>query len=242
MLKSDQINELASALAKAQAEMKPAAFDSTNPHFKSKYASLASVWEACKGPLSKNGLSVSQGLNEAGMLETILMHTSGQYLISAMRVSSEKQTMQSMGSALTYAKRYSLSAMVGIVSDEDDDANSADAPRVVAAPRKQAPPQHIQPEEIFEEPPFDVEPPGPPVEAPKSTENTITDAQAKRLFAIAKKHHWTDDGIKSAIKQAFGIDSTRKIPWVKYNQLCQYIEMGLGPDQVAERFLMQGIP
>ena len=124
---SNEINELAAALAKAQGEITGALKDSANPFFKSKYADLASCWDACRGPLSKNGLSVVQGLDVSDghlYLKTRLMHSTGQWIDSTTPVTPKDDTPQGMGSALTYARRYALTAMVG-VAQVDDDANAA---------------------------------------------------------------------------------------------------------------------
>lgn len=127
MQTSEAINELAAALAKAQGEITGALKDSANPFFKSKYADLASCWDACRGPLSKNGLSVVQGLDVSDghlYLKTRLMHATGQWISSTTPVTPKDDTPQGMGSALTYARRYALTAMVG-VAQVDDDANAA---------------------------------------------------------------------------------------------------------------------
>lgn len=126
---SEQINELAAALAKAQAAMKPAAKDSENPHFRSKYADLASIWEACRKPLTDNGLSIVQAPADAGdgvvSLRTLLLHASGQWMATTVSARLTKNDAQGVGSALTYLRRYSLAGMVGVVADEDDDGNAA---------------------------------------------------------------------------------------------------------------------
>lgn len=119
--------ELATALAKAQAAMKPALKDSTNPHFKSKYADLTSVWEACRDALTKNGLSVVQATEfegDAVWIKTILLHASGEMIEGRYPLRPVQNTPQGMGSAISYARRYALAAMVGVVSD-DDDGNEA---------------------------------------------------------------------------------------------------------------------
>lgn len=126
-MKSEQINELATALAKAQTEIKPALKDSDNPFFKSKYADLAAVQAACMPYLTKNGLSVVQQVNYVNnetILETTLMHSSGQWIKAIAPVKPTKNDPQGLGSALTYMRRYSLAALVG-VSQEDDDGNAA---------------------------------------------------------------------------------------------------------------------
>lgn len=122
-MKSETINELATALAKAQGEIASASKSSENPHFRSRYADLASVWDACRASLSKNGLSVIQtvGQDEAGfVLNTTLCHSSGQWIESQMHLLLAKQDMQGLGSAITYARRYSLASIVGVAQDDDD--------------------------------------------------------------------------------------------------------------------------
>lgn len=127
MTTSEQINELATALATAQAEMGNAVKDSTNPHFKSKYADLASV-RAAIAPMSKHGLSVVQscrlGATEGGQMvaevETRLLHKSGQWMADTLAVPVSKPDAQGIGSALTYGRRYSLAAFAGIAPEDDD--------------------------------------------------------------------------------------------------------------------------
>lgn len=121
-LQSDQINELMTALAKAQGEMTHASKDSENPHFRSRFADLASVWKACREPLSKNGLAVTQTLDFAGerqVLITQLGHSSGQWIKSII-VLPQSNKPQETGSLLSYFRRYSLAAMVGVFQDDDD--------------------------------------------------------------------------------------------------------------------------
>ena len=125
---SEQINELAAALAIAQGSITGALKDSANPFFKSKYADLASVWDACRDSLSKNGLAVVQvaSTSETGaaVITTTLCHKSGQWIRGSISLMPVKSDPQGMGSALTYARRYALASMVG-VAQVDDDANSA---------------------------------------------------------------------------------------------------------------------
>jgi hypothetical protein len=128
MKMSEQINELAEALAKAQGAVDNAAKASNNPHFKSKYADLAAVREAIREPLSSNGLSYVQflrGENGAIEIETMLMHKSGQYLADTLRIPLSKNDAQGIGSAASYGRRYALMAVVGIASSEDDDDGNA---------------------------------------------------------------------------------------------------------------------
>jgi hypothetical protein len=110
---SEQINEIATALAKAQGVMDAAGKDAANPHFKSKFASLASVREAIRKPLSDNGLAYTR-----------LIHSSGQFIGDTLRVPLAQATPQGVGSASSYGRRYALMAIVGLAA-EDDDAEAA---------------------------------------------------------------------------------------------------------------------
>ena len=141
MNKSESLKELATALSKAQGEMKGAMKDAANPFFKSKYADLASVVEAIRTAFAKNGLSYVQTVEPSEKdevrVETVLMHSSGEWLSSGvLALPVSKSDAQGFGSALTYARRYSLSAACG-VAPEDDDGNAASR----AAPPKQAMPE-----------------------------------------------------------------------------------------------------
>lgn len=138
MYQSEQINELATALAKAQGQISPAIKDSSNPFFKSKYADLSSVWNACKDPLSTNGLAVLQTMDYRDnqlFLVTTLAHSSGQWMRSSIPIVTEKNNAQGIGAAITYMRRYALSAMVGITCDDDDDGNAS----VIMPERKPTP-------------------------------------------------------------------------------------------------------
>lgn len=155
-MQSEQINELATALAKAQAEMKPAAFDKVNPHYKNKYASLQSFITAIKEPLNKYGLSFVQstGLHDKGtVLITKLMHSSGQWINGEMLVTQDKPGIQAFGCQLTYCKRYALSSMLGISADEDDDGEldrKETPPQKQVEPKKSAPVTKIDEKQAIE--------------------------------------------------------------------------------------------
>lgn len=118
----------AEAFVKLQGEIKPAVKDATNPAFRSKYADLSAVWEAVRGPLADNGFGVIQAPQFEGetmFLETTLLHASGDRMVSRYPLRPMKHDPQGYGSAITYAKRYALSAMLGVVADDDDDGNAA---------------------------------------------------------------------------------------------------------------------
>ena len=128
MEKSQSIASLASALAKAQAEMGNTAKKATNPHFKKNYADLNQVLEVAKETLPKFGLSIAQFPTEcAGGIvgvTTILMHESGEWVQGTATAPIEKSNAQGVGSAITYLRRYALKSVLGI-ADEDDDGNKA---------------------------------------------------------------------------------------------------------------------
>jgi 2-methylisocitrate lyase-like PEP mutase family enzyme len=137
MRTSEQINELAGALAKAQGALDDAEKAATNPHFRSRYADLAAVRDAIRVPLSSNGLSyvqMARGDTGAVEVETMLMHSSGQFIADTLRLPVLQNTPQAFGSALTYARRYSLMAMVGIAASEDDDDGNKATERAPMGP------------------------------------------------------------------------------------------------------------
>ena len=139
---SETIGAIAGALAKAQAEMKSAKKNQDNPYFKSVYADLASCYEACREPLTKNGIAVFQGIEdsidgESVTLNTMLLHSSGEWLSSSLRMPLLKKDPQAVGSVITYARRYGLSAAIGLAS-EDDDAESGMVRGSVPSPAQKA--------------------------------------------------------------------------------------------------------
>jgi hypothetical protein len=128
MEKSESITELTKALIKVQESLKPAVRDKNNPFLKTKYADLSGVWDVCRNLLQQNKLAVAQvgGIDVGGSyLETILAHESGEWISGKYPLKPVKaDDPQALGSALTYARRYTLAAILGIVT-EDDDAEGA---------------------------------------------------------------------------------------------------------------------
>lgn len=122
-LQSDQINELTTALVEVQKELKAISKDASNPFFKSKYATLQACIEGSRDALTKHGLAISQTTSadaDSSYLITSLMHTSGQYIRGIYQLTPVKNDPQSLGSAMTYARRYAYAAIVGLVQDDDD--------------------------------------------------------------------------------------------------------------------------
>ena len=129
MSQSESIAALAAALSKAQAGITGALKDSANPFFKSRYADLASCWDACRKQLTDNGLAVIQAtdiLDGRTVLVTTLAHASGEWVRSVTPVLTKDDGPQAQGSGITYARRYALAAMVGL-AQIDDDAEAAQA-------------------------------------------------------------------------------------------------------------------
>jgi len=130
-----EINELAAALAQAQGKFKPVPKTGKNPHLRNEYATLDDIIGAIRGPLSEHGLSFVQLLSSNGdgvtNLKTILLHESGQQLESSVTVAADPDhrginDLQALGAAITYMKRYSLAAMLGIAADADTDGEGTE--------------------------------------------------------------------------------------------------------------------
>jgi hypothetical protein len=137
MIQSESIANLAKALSIVQGKLTHAKKDSANPFFKSKYADLESVWDACRDLLASNGLAVAQfpgtycELDHSMSLTTILTHESGEYISQEMSVPVTKPDAQGAGSCLTYMRRYALAAVVGVVQADDDGNAAALSPKPV---------------------------------------------------------------------------------------------------------------
>jgi len=201
MQKTEIITELAVALHKAQQGLNLAKKDKKNQFFKSSYADLRSVWETCKKPLGDNNLAVIQTMgfdNGHHYVETMLLHTSGQYIMGVQKLELTKVDMQGIGSAVTYARRYGLMAILGICP-EDDDAEGA-----VVHEKQQAP---------ASKPP-----------AIKSGKKVITEKQGKRLIAIAVANGFTRELIKDYILHKYQIEHLRDIPMDIYDDVVKHFE------------------
>lgn len=130
MTHSESLKEFAPAMAKAQAVMKGAPRDHTNPAFpRSRYADLASVWDACREALTSNGFSVLQMPSADGnavTITTMLLHSSGEWMAEPLTMTAKDAGPQSIGSAITYGRRYGLMAAVGICPEDDDGEAATD--------------------------------------------------------------------------------------------------------------------
>lgn len=149
MKTSPTIDKLAAALIKSQVAIKNAPKTGTNPHFKNKYVPLDEMIPVCKEALNANGISFVQGAEQSESgdvlhLSTMLLHTSGEWIESTLTMRPVKADPQGIGSCITYARRYSLAAICGVASDEDDDGNAASQPE----PAKKSPAKPVKPEPV----------------------------------------------------------------------------------------------
>ena len=187
MRNSEQINELAVALNKAQADFMVAKKDAKNPFFKSKYATLNAVYEAVAEALLKNGLSVIQPI-VGDAVETTIIHTSGQFITSSCPIVCAKQNdPQAMGSAITYARRYSLASLLGVMTDEDDDGEKAMA--------RPAPKQSVK-------------------EAPKAEKKQEKEPETPQCLLTLSKFREKMNGIKDGSIDITKPDNQKKIQFV----------------------------
>lgn len=215
--RSPTIGELTKALAAAQGTLQGASKSGRNPHFNSRYADLSSVWEACREPLATHGLAVIQLPERRDgdvAVTTILSHVSGEWIGSRLSTAIARQDAQSVGSAITYLRRYALAAMVG-VAPEDDDGEAA-VGRTESRPAPLQPPRRVTEESAA---PIAVasrtaSAPTPAATAPESREDgngepIISEAERQDLYKLlnlrGKKHGefkaWLlGQGIASGVK------------------------------------------
>lgn len=187
MNKSESIGKLATAMVQAQKAMTFARRDSTANY--GRYADLAAVVEAIKAPLTDNGLAYTQTTDidsDGGVIvETMLMHTSGEWISSPLRMKPTQNTPQGIGSAITYARRYGLQAICGIPTDDDDGDAASCKPAQQQAAAKPRPALQRMPET----PPAADRPTPTAADAPPATGNAglMSDAQRKMIWAIGRK-------------------------------------------------------
>lgn len=218
MKMSPTVGAIAKAIADAQIDIGAAIMDAKNPHFGSRYATLAAVMDAAK-PLAKHGVAVSQAaevIEGRVIISTILMHSSGEWISESISLKPRQDDPQSVGSAITYGRRYLLAALAGIAADEDDDGNAATDPRKSAAkptPKPAARPEpkieaHIgpapaEPKAVKHTVELPADPK--PAEPQKTAEAATTGAEMAALRKAAR-----DAAIKAGIRdraECFGVAS-----------------------------------
>lgn len=198
MKTSDQINELAAALALAQGTIDDAIADAENPHYRSTYADLASIRAAIRLPFNQNGLSLSQWpttIDGKPALTTRLMHKSGQWMEDTAQLIIEKPTMQGFGSAITYMRRYSASAIAGL-AENDDDGNDAEKHPVKKAAASAPAKAVVTPKNTTAHPPVTGQTTKPGA--------GITDKQRKFLWAKIKEIGYSDESAKNLFQKISG--------------------------------------
>lgn len=219
MKTSEQINELVAALSKAQGVMRAADKDAKNDHFRSQYATLASVWDAVRGPLSSNGLCVVQTMNsESDLLQSLttrLYHSSGQWIESFSILNPTKNDPQGIGSATTYFKRYHLMALTGIAADDDDDGNAASL-RPRQQPEQTPPPAAVTPKTT-----------------PKATTKPATaskdlcgDTERDHIVELAKVNGWEIPAVVDLMRATFGKDRVHQLTRPEHQELSVLISRG----------------
>jgi hypothetical protein len=241
---SDGVVDIVTALCAAQLKFKTVAKDRTaeitsqRGSYKYGYATLASVIAAVRPALNEQGIALVQSANIVNteravvlQVDTRFLHTSGQWIGSVLRLPLGDATPQGMGSLLTYLRRYGLSALAGVASEDDDDGQAA-MPVPPAARRQQAP---KAPQDTAAAPPAPVVEPAKPTARPKAvakapaqpladTPGAITTRDRSLLFATAKKFGWSEADVKSLIKQLFHYESTSQLTQLQLETVLGSIE------------------
>lgn len=195
MKTSEHINDLATALSKAQGEMTHAEKGKKNDHFGNTYADIASIIEAIREPFSKYGLSYAQMptyLEGKAVLATRMMHASGQWIESHTPILASKADAQGFGSGLTYARRYALAAIAGIAQDDDDGHAAAQSTRNQSKKPAASPP------------------PKPPVDN-RRNEAPVSQDQIKMLFTVAGDKSIKHEQMKMIVKTFYGLESSKDL-------------------------------
>lgn len=226
---SPELKNLAPALCKAQADIHVAKKLSVNPHFRSNYADLNSVWDACREALTNNGFSVTQlpYTDETGRhrMVSMLIHSSGEFIKTDVSLPTVKPGAQELGSCIKYMRRYCLASMVGVVDGVDDDAELAEG-RETRSQDKPIQTQTVAPRTKTQ--PVTIDDFVEPVPLPPSNQNFVrrplSDKQVNRLIAIAKGKGWNVPYVNAQIKANYGkriVDLSRE----QYEKACGYFEI-----------------
>jgi hypothetical protein len=223
---SPTIGALAAALAKAQAAFAPVVKDRENPFFHSKYATLSSILDATRPALAAHGLAVvqrSSALSDRAIVRrldkdkklvevetiivtvsTMIAHSSGEWIIDELRILSDGANPQAVGSAISYARRYGLAAMLCVAADEEDDGEAAQGRPAPAKPKPE---------------------PKPKSDPKPQTGGAASDGQRKRLFAACKGAGYTEADIRTAVSTLFpGTTSTRDLTAAQIDTLVALAE------------------
>jgi hypothetical protein len=215
-MKSETIGKLAEALSKAQGEMPDAEKTGENPFFKkngkpTKYATLSDVLKVAKPTLAKHGLSFVQFIEDEIYLSTLLLHISGEWISGRMKLLLDKATMQSQGSALSYARRYSLTSLLGI-ADEDDDGNEASGKKINGSIG----------EDFDEKKTISND----ATRNDSGLENAweITDHEIAEVAKLAEKLGWPMTRVTHYYQNSFGIEKFSQLTKQQFEKLCEELK------------------
>lgn len=218
---SESIAKLAAALMVFQSEVKDPARDGENPHFRSKYVQIDGLLAAVRPILAQHGLSVVQSTGGDGQnvtITTMILHTSGEWLkTDALTLRAQQATPQGAGSAITYGRRYSLSAALGVAWDDDDDGNAASTPP--KAEKKAAPKAKAK-----EEP-----------KAPRKVESL------RAIAAAAKEIGVTNDDIKEVMRRHYNKSASNELTDAQAAEMEQNFVSWVAEVKDDDNALMEGI-
>lgn len=203
MKTSESIKTLAGAFVKVQSKIKEAKKSRLNPFYKSNYSDLSDIWEACRDALHENGFTILQPTNwhDGSMfVETMLLHTSGEWISGEYLITSDKPGPQAIGAAVSYSKRYALASMVGVTTEDDDAEGATDHS---GGQKSVAQPTHAA-QSVFR---------------PKTvTPGAISEAQGKRFWAIASTNGKSKEDIADYLAGQFNAKRTEEIPRARYEE------------------------
>jgi hypothetical protein len=214
--KSETINQLSIALVKAQSEIKTVSKDRENPHFKKKYATLDNIIDETRPVLAKHGLAILQmpgGDGENVIMRTMLMHESGEWLETEPLVMRPvKNDPQGMGSCITYARRYSYSALLSISTEEDDDGNgSSHAPQTSYSRPSNQPAQSTTQQ----------------MQQPASnsvTSDKVSEPQLRMIGKLKNEKHISDDDYRELLLAQFGLNSSKDLSKRQASEFIKYLQ------------------
>jgi len=209
---SQSTQSLDAALAKAQAEITTAVKDKVNPHFKSKYADLPTIMEIVMPIFNKLGLVLLQPIHKSDQpnmleIETIIIHANSGGMLSttASIPIGNNLTPQAFGSAITYARRYVLCSLLGIVADEDDDGNASS---ITVREAKKATAKPASP---------------PPAPVKDELKDTISESDAAKLYMIARNAGYNTDEVHNILSKR-GIYNAKQLTKENYIKFCNWLE------------------
>jgi hypothetical protein len=218
---SESIAKLAAALMVFQSEVKDPARDGENPHFRSKYVQIDGLLAAVRPILAQHGLSVVQSTGGDGQnvtITTMILHTSGEWLkTDALTLRAQQATPQGAGSAITYGRRYSLSAALGVAWDDDDDGNAASTPQ--KAEKKAAPKAKAK-----EEP-----------KAPRKVDSL------RAIAAAAKEIGVTNDDIKEVMRRHYNKETSNELTDAQAAEMEKNFVVWIAEVKDDDNALMEGI-